>query len=148
VIARDAPRKLRMQYFGAVVAFVAAGLFALWLGTIDLRPALRGSADRVATVEFWPTAFAGIPLGVLALALAVMALAPKPGDRRDGRSAPLFRAMTVLVVACMPLTFLAVPVGRVLLSDVLTKRGYRECPATDVSRPPKRWTRADLACPT
>lgn len=152
MIGSDASPKLKIQYWTAVAAFIGGGIFALWLGLIDVGPTLRASDAGEPLIEFWPSAFRLLPPAVACFALAGMALAPKPQPTATRRkSSPTSRvavAMLAIVLACIPLTFVAAPVGRGVMSDILTERGYRACPVTDGRRAPMRWAHTGVACPT
>lgn len=142
----------RTEFVLWLLAFASAGIVSGWLGFSALEPALRDSAAGVSVVEFRLSRLIGLPLSLTFLALLLFVIASKPKltrcpARRSG--GPSWEKLALYtVMACVMLTIIALPLGRIVMSNVMTARGYRECdPSSEYRRPPVRWVRTRLPCP-
>ncbi len=157
MIRKDLAPAMRWKVLAVGGIFTAAGCFALWLGLSGIMPFFRSMEDGARLVSFRPSDLIPLPLAISMFAFAIMCLIPVPEERARDRQrqqavAKTWRAATVLLgiaAAGIVMAVAASPIGRTIVSSMVTERGYMPCPEPQEyeRRPPLRWHLPGGRCP-
>lgn len=134
-----------------IAIFAVGACFTIWAAMSEWLSARAALAADRTTIDISASAAICVPLAIAFVCFLALPMLPKadPPKTKNGclRTTKLQNAVFGVALACMPLTFFAIPIGRSVMNATMTKRDYRTCRNPDWPRGPTRWVRTDMACP-